>query len=95
MSSRELRRTLADLRRQVEVLRPAFREADYLREYFGAPEFDGQREQIVAGLLSPRAQYSFEQQEEGDMAGYPSHYALCWWDRSQPPVCIQMCRGRQ
>lgn len=94
MSSHDLRREVRGLRAQVEALRPRYRAADYLRAYFGEPAFEGHREAIVAALLSPRAEYSFAQQEEGDPPGYPSRYVLCWWDRSQPPVCIRMCRVR-
>ena len=94
MSSHDLRREVRGLRAQVEALRPRYRAADYLRAYFGEPVFDGHRAAIVAALLSPQAGYSFVQQEEGDSLGYPSRYVLCWWDRSQAPVCIRMCRVR-
>lgn len=94
MSSHDLRREVSALRAQVEALRPRYRAADYLRAYFAEPAFDEHRVAIVEALLSPRAEYSFAQQEEGDPPGYPSRYMLCWWDRSQPPVCIRMCRAR-
>lgn len=90
--SNDLRREIAELQAMVEALQPSHQAEDYLRERFAAPEFDEHREQIVAALLGPTAQYSFSVQLADDPDDCPSRFMLYWPDRSQPVMCIHVQR---
>jgi hypothetical protein len=90
MGADHLRRQLQELRAQLEALQPARSAADYLAEYFAAPQYDGHRAAIIAALCGDEPRYRFRQQEEGDPPDHPSSYQITWPDRSRPPLVIRI-----
>jgi hypothetical protein len=62
---------------------------ELLVQRFAAPLYDGQREQIIAALLSDRPHYHFTT----EMGGRTAHVTIGWWARDEPPYVKLICHG--